>query len=751
MVSAGCTNFDQLVEQACASGRCGETINQTDPPALRADRATLDFGQFTSEARPKRRLVVSNSDGGLAESLTFNFMGAAADDFSATSSCSTLAVGQSCPADVEFVASNTTLGVRTAELLVRASRGDTLRVSLQAEVVSALTAPPVLDFGDVAVGTNKVLPLRVTNNLPRPATIAPTIPAPFFLDSNGCTTVGIGQSCDVNVRFEAAAQPGDDVERMMFLDIEQNRATVSLRARAVATGQLRLEPTALFASDAGAAVEKGTVRDIAFTVTNLGAQPIKSIGYDLTATPAWSVVDAGCAALGPSQSCQGVLRFSPTSLTFHPATLVADAGVIGDAATSGVGRGVGLAQLEVTVDSRDSGLEVVQSLDGGRCVDRCTWSAWTDPSGPTVVWLTTQEHPLYNAPKFTPRTNTCDRLNCTLPLDRELLSVSVSRDRLPIAFVTAQACSGAFPGGIVGADSVCQAEAGDAGLPGAYRALLNLANGSAGALRFDAGTYVWPYGAVAIQRQSDGGFGAPRGHQYAVWSGEPYGGIYYTCSDWTGTTGFNGSFWQGGGTTLQASTCAAPLRLLCLSIDGTNPERFDGAPTMFAAATSGLGVNFYSECEAAGAMFGLGYVRPYVARSNRPACRSFVAEDGGAEDAGLYGSLYRVDGQRMLLSAQALQSCSPGSPPALFLPVGWAVTDAGVVPADSRPVRTIGEGYSLFEVASSTNCANWTSVAPAPTYHRNYGDATATATDWWARGNYVGCNVASYIYCVGHR
>ena len=122
---AGCTNFDVLVEQACASGRCGEgQVISTSPPTLTADRTVLDFGEFTSEARPKRRLLVSNVDGGLADSLTFNFSGPAADQFSISSSpCSSLAVGQSCPVDVDFVATSTTVGPRTAELLVTPAAG----------------------------------------------------------------------------------------------------------------------------------------------------------------------------------------------------------------------------------------------------------------------------------------------------------------------------------------------------------------------------------------------------------------------------------------------------------------------------------------------------------------------------------------------------------------------------------------------------------------------------------------------------
>ena len=449
---------------------------------------------------------------------------------------------------------------------------------------------------------------------------------------------------------------------------------------------------------------------------------------------------------------QGLLRFSPTSLSFHPAALWVDAGIIGSDTTAGVGRGVGVAQFSVIIADPDGGVSVVSSLDGGICRDRCAWAAWTDPSGPTVVRLTSQEHILYNAPKFTPSRPTCTAMRCDLPLDREFQAVTVSRDLLALAFITPQAYQGAL-GGLSGADGLCQQAAQTEGIPGQFAALLWTSNGGAGWNRFDAGYFIfWPDGGLA-EGFSDGGLGMSIfPGNVPIWSGAG-NSFQYNCGDWTSLTGTGAlgtSFFTPNNITL--SNCSSPARLLCLSLTGATPQSYDGAATIFAAPTSGLKVNFQAECEATGAVLGLTYVRPFVAQGGRPACRSFTfAADGGVGDAGFFGSLYRADGVRVMMAAQALENCTTsGAVPTLMAPEGWAVSDAGRVElADARPVKTAGEGYLFGTISGGTNCLDWTSLTGN---HRFYGNATISATqDWWAGYNYIPCGLPSYIYCVGHR
>jgi hypothetical protein len=115
LAAAGCTNFDALVERACASGRCGGDIVSNDPPVLVADHLLLDFGQTTSDGQPKQRLTLTNVDGGTADSLTFNFMGPAATNFALSSNgCTSLTPGESCPVDDQLRALEQRLHVADA-------------------------------------------------------------------------------------------------------------------------------------------------------------------------------------------------------------------------------------------------------------------------------------------------------------------------------------------------------------------------------------------------------------------------------------------------------------------------------------------------------------------------------------------------------------------------------------------------------------------------------------------------------------
>ncbi len=743
VLASGCTNFELLVEECVAEGRCGNNGGTggggtaTLPPELSADQASLEFGSVTSGQKPRRRLIVSNLDGGIAESLTINLGGPDSDDFTVTSSlCASLTVGQTCPVDVEFSPATTMPGVREAALVVNASRGASLDVPLHAALVPALTVQSALDFGDVLHGTTKTLQLQVTNNLPEPGNLVPTVAAPFFVAMNGCASVGAGQSCVVSIGYMAGNVEGNDEIAVMYLDVGQNRANVVVSGRSVAPGQLLLSPVVLL-DDAGAAVERGTSRDYTFTVQNIGTQRIKHIGYVVTGD-AWSVASPACSSLDLDASCQGVLRFAPPTLGFYELSFTADAGVIGSDQRTGVGRGIGFAQLSLQIMTPDAGSFVTHSIDGGVCAGSCSYSVWSDPLAPPTVQLIGSPLVLYSPVQFQPVMPGCDREVCDLALDRDR-SITAGQEGLPIAFLTPPTKGDL--GGLAGADARCQALAIDAGLSGNYLALMGLADGGAGFHRVNSTMkYVWSDGKYLGRITNDAG----TNFLANVWTGA---GTIYTCNDWTSGTVSNNAYVQTGlPGTVSSFICSQEAQVLCFSESGAAITPVAGAWSIIATETStGLGSEFAGDCGDAGALIGWSEVRPYYATTSTPACQSL-----GVTATRLAGGLFRADGVRLLPDSRQLASCTPvGFTPSVLAPVAFAVSivDGGVGPADSRPVKSVGEGNSITNVSGTTNCTGWTSNA-SNVNHRNYGNATFTGVSWWSSGNYVNCS-GGYIYCVG--
>lgn len=71
-VFSSCTNFDLLVEECVAGGRCG--TGGGGVPTLSAAPGALSLTLVSSEPSVSRRLTVSVTDG-TAESLAFSFGG----------------------------------------------------------------------------------------------------------------------------------------------------------------------------------------------------------------------------------------------------------------------------------------------------------------------------------------------------------------------------------------------------------------------------------------------------------------------------------------------------------------------------------------------------------------------------------------------------------------------------------------------------------------------------------------------------
>lgn len=745
-VFSSCTNFDLLVEECVAGGRCGTNSSVTDAgvPSLSAEPSSFSFTLVSSEASVSRRVTISNRDG-TAESLAFSFGGVNAADFKLTNQCSTtLSAGQSCDVDVSFAPSVPALGPREAVLEVRASTGAPLLIQLSGTVTATLETVAVLDFGDVATTTFSIRQLTIRNLSTKPVSVVPSVSAPFSVGVNECSAVGGMQTCRIDLRFDAPAPGERESTLLLGLTGSASSQSVTLRARSVTPGQLLLTPTNPF-STPGVAVERGSMRSIPIRLSNTGSQDIKSFELSLSAPTSWNLqFDAGCTSLPVDGGCDGTLRFAPLTIGVFPMDLVVDAGAIGNARLAGDGRGTGFSNVALNVTTGGPGIWVNQSLDGGRCYGSCAYDVWTDPYDASVVRFTAREHLLLNQAQWSSGGG-CDGSVCDVLLASDSVQLSVVIQPRPIAFISSQLTSASL-GGIAGADALCAARAAAVGLPGEFAALLSNVDGGPGLSRFLAGaTYSTTDGGTFVLRTDAGmnigtelGTAPPPGD--LVWTG--FGGGA-TCTDWSqGCCGGGGaSNVTVGPWTHTSFNCNNAARLLCLS-NGTVRQIPTGAWTIVAVRTSGLGVNFQSECEGA-SILGLKDIRPFVARPPRPICRSFDLPDGGLGPA-FSGPLYRADGEQVLDDARELQSCTT-TVPLLKAAVAWSI-EAGALERSTVTVVRTGARWPSDTVG--TACNNFTTTSTGSFFT---GDLRRRDIGWLSDSVNAGCNVTSHIYCVGRR
>lgn len=740
---SGCTNFDLLVEECVASGRCGAGgVIDAGVPVLSGEPSALSFTLVSSEASTSQRLTIRNREG-TADSLAFAFGGVNAADFRLANQCgTTLAAGQSCDLDVSFAPTVPAVGQREAVLEVRAATGSPLLIPLTGAVTQTLETVAALDFGDVATLTPMVLQLSVRNLSTKPVSVVPSVSAPFSIGVNQCSAVASMQTCLIDVRFDAPAAGEREATLLLALAGSAASQSVTLRARSVATGQLRIVPSTLFASP-GVAVDRGQSIDLPIRLSNAGAQDIKSFDLRFSGASSWSLeFDAGCATIPVDAGCDGTLRFSPSAIGIYPMTLSVDAGPIGNAQLAGDGRGTGVSSLTMNVTTGGPGIWVNQSLDGGRCYGACTYELWTDPYDAGIVRFTAAQHPLLREAQWS--STSCDGSVCDVALDRDVIQLSVDLSPRQVAFVTNQQFT-ANHGGVTGADGLCNEAALSANLPGRFQAfIVNRDGGPSG--RFTPGTVYATTDGGTWTLRTDAGVNlgtelGTAGGTTLVWTGLPVGAS--TCDDWSQACCGGGG---ASNTTLspwthQSYNCNNSARLLCLSTPWTPIPA--NAWVIVAAKTSGLAANFQGECDAT-KILGFKQVYPYVLTGTRPPCRSFELPDGGAGPT-LSGPLYRANGEIVLSDAQELKNCTTTTAPPLQRSVYWAVEDGGLEPSATQVVRV---GARWGSDTGTSSCSGFSTVSSGLSF--GSGNLRRRDAAWFNLGT-QNCSVASHIYCVGQR
>lgn len=772
---SACNNFDALVERCVAEGRCGEGGGAGEPN-LSAQPSMLSFSLVSGDVAPTSRLTIQNASGATAESLTFNLGGINAADFKLTNSCgTTLSVSQSCLIDIGFQPSVLTVGTRSAVLEIRASQGAPVLVPLSGEVTLALDVATELDFGDVPTGEQKTLALTVLNRSTRPATVVPSVQSPFAIASNGCAPVGPQQPCTLQLVFNAPAA-GERVETLQ-LGISGSTATqsVTLRGRSVTVGVLRLGPTPLF-TDAGATALVGTSTDTIFRLTNTGLQRANDLSWTLDSDGGvFSIVDAGCSALDAGDFCEGVLRFSPSTYGLYPVSISVDAGPIGTATLSGVGRATANVNLSFTLVPADAGAEM-QFLDGGRCANSCQLTQYVDPGAPLRLVVTTPRTAFLDEAVYS---GGCTGSTCDVPLE-SAYAITATMERVPIGFVTSSWVPGNM-GGLQGADEMCGRVAADAGLPGTYRAVLGVSDGGAGLRRFAAGQWlVRPDGGVFTSLPPGIPYrtwvterGAAASSSYDPWTGlELDGGsvttMGLTCNDWTygsstgnpiGRIGQADELlnWPSGGSGWSSSQfadlCGSQRPLLCAGT-GTGRPLFpsrDGGVVMFVAQANntytrpdGGFEDFDSVCSAAAERLGFGpdagLVYLSAATSAYSRFQSF--------DAGTPGPLQRHDG--LVLAASWLILRQNDWEP--LVPITFGVFQDGGVGPVSNPISTSSSGSNYGTLGQNQNqtgtqCSQFM-MSGSSTF---FAGSALSTTYWWSAPNISvtsACTGPRFVYCV---
>ncbi|NUR31563.1 MAG: choice-of-anchor D domain-containing protein [Catenulispora sp.] len=173
-----------------------------------------DFGRVLAGAAGDEATITVVNDGVRYSSgpVAAKLSGANAADFTIDSTtCTTLAVGQSCQIKVHFTPGG--LGDRTATLTVSAEPGGGHQVTLHGTGVDVAVSPAAFTFPDQPAGTTSAtVDFVVTNHSSAPLanlTVSGTDPADFAIMGGTClnATVPVGESCTVSVAFTGGA-PG---------------------------------------------------------------------------------------------------------------------------------------------------------------------------------------------------------------------------------------------------------------------------------------------------------------------------------------------------------------------------------------------------------------------------------------------------------------------------------------------------------------------------------------------------------------
>jgi hypothetical protein len=225
------------------STACQNITNPAFPPYLpdngsliSISPSSVGFGSVaTGSSSAPQAVTVTNSGTAAAPVSSITTSG----DFSQSNTCgSSIAAGSSCTVNVTFTPTAT--GTRTGNLTLTIS-GITNTVALSGTGVAPgpiLTAnPSSLTFAGTIVGTSSATQaVTVSNSGTTSATVSAITTSGDFSQTNTCSTIAVGASCTVNVKFTPTTSGTRTGTLTITSNANNSPATVSLTGSGIGTG-----------------------------------------------------------------------------------------------------------------------------------------------------------------------------------------------------------------------------------------------------------------------------------------------------------------------------------------------------------------------------------------------------------------------------------------------------------------------------------------------------------------------------------
>jgi hypothetical protein len=252
----------------------------------------------------------------------------ASTDFTATTTCATLAPGNICTIGVQFTPTTaSTNTVRSGSLEISSDATTSLEFLSLLGISSAapLTlSPTALDFGTLNVASSTTLSVNVTNTTAMPITFLNlSATGDYATTQNTCpangSTLAANATCILNITFTPTITGTRTGTLSLTTDATILSLTASLTGIAV-SGILQITPSAIAFGNISIASPAPHI----LTIQNIGNATITNIATNITGTNAADfAVTSPCAntRLEPTESCTATITFMPSAPGARAATL----------------------------------------------------------------------------------------------------------------------------------------------------------------------------------------------------------------------------------------------------------------------------------------------------------------------------------------------------------------------------------------------------------------------------------------------
>lgn len=221
------------------------------------------------------------------------------------------------------------IGEFTADCTLVAGQNNTLATFTFVDSVTPPPPPPPvedpaeisldatsLNFGTVLMGQTAQRKVTVSNTggeaLGVNGVSIEGAGAAAFVQSNNCTTVAAGASCDVNVTFNASEEGAKNATLKIASDDATN-PNVSVALAGVGQLQPMPEIGVSGASVDFGSIEIGTSADRTITVTNSGTAALNVTDASLANNDAFVIKSTSCDIVAPGASCAIVVTYTAAS------------------------------------------------------------------------------------------------------------------------------------------------------------------------------------------------------------------------------------------------------------------------------------------------------------------------------------------------------------------------------------------------------------------------------------------------------